>query len=226
AGGPKPVGSALFRLASGFRGRELNMDIDEFASQVDAMKDAEAGLRKGALQGEWFSTHPFSPLRVKAVRAFFRSELFAKEAQSDAALEADVQSLMALMEPSYLDGKTDDAEAMRRLLFVAGLKVARAHDGIAEKEIEVFERLLGDDVFPDDLKPERADALIDERVPRVLELTTEGQRLQLIRDLGLIAHADGDFSLEERAVITDLAARLELEPLSVERTVGALGELD
>ena len=56
---------------------------------------------------------------------------------------------MALMEPSYLDGKTDEAEAMRRLFFAAALAQANVDGNISEAEIKVFEKYFGEGSFTD-----------------------------------------------------------------------------
>jgi len=90
---------------------------------------------------DWFSTHPFSPLRVKALRLFFESNLMLESGSSLDELDVGVQRLMSMMEPSYLDAKTDAAIAMRHLLFAGSIVVANAAGGVSDKEIEAFEKL-------------------------------------------------------------------------------------
>ncbi|HEY5644717.1 MAG TPA: M48 family metallopeptidase, partial [Pseudomonadales bacterium] len=71
-----PVSSALFKLASGLSGRRIHFNLQDFLAQVDAMQlETQAGGGTRAASEDWFSTHPFSPLRVKALKLFFDSEL-------------------------------------------------------------------------------------------------------------------------------------------------------
>ena len=88
-------------------------------------------------------THPFSPLRVKALKLFDDSVLTRKNGTSTDDLEVGVQGLMSLMEPSYLEGRTDIAETMRRLLFAAAIVVAATSAGISEAEIEAYLKEIG-----------------------------------------------------------------------------------
>lgn len=84
--------------------------------------DHEPG--EGAPKEDWFATHPFSPLRVKALALFSESE-FAREGGSSAAeLEAGVQTLMGL--------------------------VGNADGRMAAEEVEIFEQFFGSGAFSDD----------------------------------------------------------------------------
>ena len=111
------VARSLFKLSSGLTSRVVQFSLDDFVAQVDDMQigDDESGV--GSSMSDWFSTHPFSPLRVKALKLFERSELYTKQkgAISSSDMEVAVQSVPSLMEPSYLDAKTDTAVAMSRL---------------------------------------------------------------------------------------------------------------
>jgi len=127
------VASALFKLASGLTGSTVKFDLDEFLQQVDDMQDADAEPGQGAPEGDWFSTHPFSPLRVKALRLFFESNLMDKNGSSLDVLDVGVQRLMSLMEPSYLDARTDAAIAMRHLLFAGSIAVANSARSIRRR---------------------------------------------------------------------------------------------
>ena len=70
------VSSALFKLASGLTGKTIQFSLEDFLAQVDEMQvlDAEtASAVNTAPKADWFSTHPFSPLRVKALQLYQRS---------------------------------------------------------------------------------------------------------------------------------------------------------
>ena len=122
AGGLEPAARSLFKLASGLKGDRISVRIDQFLAQVgDLRREAESqATADEAVRSDWFATHPFSPLRLKAVELCASSEVMVSGGLSRDALEAQVQELMTLMDPSYLKERSDRAEAMRRLLFAGG----------------------------------------------------------------------------------------------------------
>lgn len=154
------VGKSLFKLASGVTSNIVKFQLDEFLKQVEAMKIEDAAINNTTQPQDWFMTHPFSPLRVKALQLFYRSELMANnitdtssavhQLATKADLELGVEGLMALMEPSYLEAKTDGAKYMRNCLFAASLLIANANNHISEKEIAVFKDFFGQYKYSDD----------------------------------------------------------------------------
>ncbi len=220
------VASALFKLSSGLTTNLINFDLNDFLQQVDEMQVVDAEPGEGAPMGDWFSTHPFSPLRVKALDFFHQSELMQEVGLSSQDLEAQVQSLMGLMEPSYVEGKTESAEAMRRLLFSGAISIASASGGISEAEKKVFEEFFGEYSFNDELNIEKLIASIDYRAEKVKNLTSHSQKYQLIRDLILIAKADNRVSKKEREVLTDITIKIGLTAEDVEVALSAEYELD
>jgi tellurite resistance protein len=203
------VARALFKLASGLGGKTIQFSLEDFLSQVDAMQVEDAQPGQGAPKEDWFSTHPFSPLRVKALQLFYASEL-AGGSVGKSDLEASVMGVMSLMEPSYLDGRTQTAESMRRLLFAAALMVANADGEISEEEIEVFEKFFGNRAFKDDLDLEKLDADLDDRIAAVKEQASVPQAMQVVRDLCLVARAEGHIHPEEEAVLDRVAKGLNV----------------
>ncbi len=209
AGDLTAVSRALFMLASGLSGSTIRFDLEDFLSQVDAMQVEDALPGQNAPKEDWFSTHPFSPLRVKALQLFHQSTL-AGGTMSKADLEIEVQSVMSLMEPNYLDGRTETAESMRRLLFAGSLLVANADGKISTEEIAVFEKFFGKGAFKDDLDLVALAADLDSRVQQVRTLASSPQALQIMRDLCLVARVEGHSSDAGRAVLDRIADGLEI----------------
>lgn len=220
------VGRALFRLTSGLSDNVISFNFDEFVEQVDDMQLLDNEPGQGAPMGDWFSTHPFSPLRVKALSLFHGSELAVKDGISKDALEVAVQRVMSLMEPSYLEGKTAAAEAMRRLLFAAALLVANANGDISAAEIAVFEKFFGDGSFNDKLDITKLEREIPDRVTQTLALVSPPQRMQVMHDLCLIARADDHVGAAERKVLNNIADQLEIAEIFVEQCLECNLELD
>ena len=209
------VASALFKLASGLTGSVVNFDLDDFLLQVDDMQSFDDEPGQGAPQGDWFSTHPFSPLRVKALRLFFNSELMSKDASAMNIDELDigVQRIMSMMEPSYLDAKTEAAIAMRHLLFAGSIVVAHASGEVTTKEIQSFEQFFDKGDFSEKLNVKRIEQELPQRIERAVERSTVTQRMQVLRDLCVIAMAEGSVDDDEREVLNSIA-----DGLGVSRT--------
>jgi len=187
--------------------------------QVDDMQAADAEPGQGAPEGDWFSTHPFSPLRVKALRLFFESNLMKESGTSLDELDVGVQRLMSLMEPSYLDAKTDAAIAMRHLLFAGSIVVANAENGISEKEIEAFEQFFDKGEYSDRLNPKRIEEELPQRIQRAKENCTDTQCMQVVRDLCVIAMADEDVTDTELNVLNAIADGLGISRTFVCQTI-------
>lgn len=213
------VASALFKLASGLTGTTVKFDLDEFLQQVDDMQAADAEPGQGAPEGDWFSTHPFSPLRVKALRLFFESNLMDKNGSSLDVLDVGVQRLMSLMEPSYLDARTDAAIAMRHLLFAGSIAVANSVGGVSEDEIAAFEKFFEKGDYNDKLNAKRIEEELPQRVQRTKENATEPQCMQVIRDLCVIAMADGSVAEAELDVLNSIADGLGVSRTFVCQTI-------
>jgi hypothetical protein len=221
------VASALFKLSSGLTSDVVQFDLDDFLAQVDDMQVVDNEPGEGAPQGDWFSTHPFSPLRVKALQFFHQSNLLDKgNPLSKDQLETEVQALMGLMEPSYLEGKTEVAEAMRRLLFSAAVVMIYQNGDVSEEELNVFESFFGKRSLHDGLSVEKLKTSIDGRVKSVNELASKPQRIQLLRDLVMIAKADHQVSELELVFLQQICGSLGVEKHILEHLLDSQHELD
>ena len=219
AGGLEPAARALFKLASGLKGGRIEVRIDQFLAQVADLKEETslAGRDEKSSRSDWFSTHPFSPLRVSASQLFADSELMRRGGMTKADLEARVHELMALMRPGYLRERSDVAEAMRRLLFAGGVAIAAASGGeVKEEEIQALERLLGPGSVPLDLKPDLIKEDLPSRIEAVRKEVPPLRRSQVIRDLCVIARADGRTDEAEIRVIREIAEAIGIDPAVVD----------
>lgn len=220
------VARSLFKLSSGVTSGIVKFNLNEFLNQVDEMQLEENNLSRSSAQ-DWFMTHPFSPLRVKALQLFHRTETMqSKEAISEADLELGIEGLMELMSPSYLEARTDADKAMRHMLFASALCIANADGKISKDEIEVFEGFFGKYEYSDKLDIEKLKERIPQRAQRVTEQTGVAKRMQLIRDLCTMAKADGGAKLVEIEELQAIAALLEVPSVFVEQSLQPTNELD
>ena len=119
------------------------------------------------------------------------------------------------MEPSYLEAKTDTAEAMRRLLFAGLITVADASDGISENELEVFAKFFGKYAFTDKLDIGKIKLTLESRVKEVMEKSSQTQAMQVMHDMCIMAQADGGVTAPERAVLEQVAEGLDLSLIHI-----------
>jgi len=215
------VSRALFKLASGLSGKTIEFHLADFIDQVDDMQVLDQQPGEGAPKEDWFSTHPFSPLRVKALVLFHESEFARADGKPAAELESGVRELMGMMEPSYLEGRTKASEAMRRLLFAGAVLVGNADGPMTVEEVEIFERFFGSGAVQEDWNIEAIEASLDDRVSQVRELASESQRMQILRDLCLVARAEGHTSRGERRVLERIARGLRLDESVMEHALCA-----
>jgi len=180
------VASSLFKLASGLTTDVIKFDVEEFLSQVEAMQAVDDEPGHGAPENDWFSTHPFSPLRVRALQHFHESELMKPGGLSDAAI------------------------AMRHLLFAGAVVVVCASGDADEEEIKVFEEFFEKGDFSEKLDVERIKGELPSRIERVKQQTTVPQRMQVLRDLCIVAKADGETSDAELNELHLIADALEV----------------
>jgi uncharacterized tellurite resistance protein B-like protein len=205
------VARALFKLASGITDeRVVRFELDEFLAQVDDMLAFDDKPGQGAPKQDWFSTHPFSPLRVKALKLFHESDLMTTTGIDKPTLEDQVQQIMSLMEPDYLQGKTDSNRAMRDLFLGAAVVIANAYEGISKKERDILKRYLGETYSLDTLDPDRLKEDLPRRTAEVKDRVNQAQRMQVLRDLCVVATTEKPISDAERDLLNHIASELEV----------------
>ena len=210
AGGTDGAAKALFRLSSGLRSDMVNVVLDDFAAQVEEMKVEERDPSVGSDSSEWFSTHPYSPLRLHAIRAFNQSSFLKEDGDDRDTLESKVQTILALMEPSYLEEQSALAESMRRVLFAGSIAVAAAEGDISEDEVKVFEDFFGRDSLDQDPNVEAITGTLQSRIAKANEMVPHARRIQVLRDLCLMSRADNTVHPKERIVLEGIADQMQV----------------
>lgn len=225
--------SGFFKLASGTSSPRIRPDLAAYAAQVDGLasvplaRDKEYDPSRDDL--DCFSTHPYSPVRVKAIYAFSRSKLYARTVGrgdghiDDEELEAMLSKDLSLMEPGYLEEKNEQSSLLKRLLFSAGAVVAAANGVIEDSEVEALGTLLGADEV-DNLRGriDIAKKDLDGRIKDVMEANIPLlRRAQLVQHLTIIAGADGNVDDMELAELRRLCDKLQVDFSVVAHTLAA-----
>lgn len=232
---PVAAASGFFKLASGLSSQRVKTDLEAYAKQVDSLAstpEARAEPRDDDDTLDCFSTHPYSPLRVRAVVAFSRSKTYADAIGKggggigDDDLEAVVERDLDMMQPSYLEEKTVQSELMRKILFAGGVSIAAASGEVDKNEVAALTQLLGADFTERVPKVEDARKDLEGLLDKAKEVPL-GTRAQLIQHLTIVAAADGVVDPAEVGEMHRIAMRLGVDAQVVEQTLaGAASPMD
>lgn len=227
---------ALLKIASGLGTGVIEPDLDAFASQVDALLAAPAACAEERNQEDTldcFDTHPYSPLRVRALLAYARSRGYrqalgiGQDGLSPEELEHLVEQDLAVMDPSYLEDKSEVSDLMKRVLYCAGVMVAAANGDIAESEMRALRALLGARQAE---APENIDEIRRELTTKVAEAKTTVPfvgRAQIVQHATIIAAADGVVEPSELEELARLADALGVDADVIAQTLaGASAPMD
>ena len=226
-GDPKAAASGFFKLASGLSSPRVTADLEAYAMQVESLAsapEARAKPRNDDDTLDCFCTHPYSPVRVRAVVAFAKSATYRRltgqgnDGLSDADVEAIVERDLDVMEPGYLEEKTDESTIMRRLLYCAGVSVAAANGTIEDSEIKALKTLLGADEMWGPINPEAARVELEQKLNEAGAVSFL-RRVQLVQHLTIIAAADGHVDGHEWQEMTRIAMRLGVDPQVIDQTL-------
>lgn len=131
-----------FKLASGLADTRVVADIAATRTQFDEL--VAEGM--DPMAEDWFATHPYGPLRLRALELFARSHLYATATGTgggelgDEDLAREYQRIVAMMDPVVLHEDLACRDAVKRFLLLAGGIVA-ASDGSADQvELDVLVR--------------------------------------------------------------------------------------
>ncbi len=210
---------SFFKLSSGVTSSSLSFELKEYIAQF---ADLESEMATQDVDPEdWYSTHPFSPMRLKALDMFNRSETYlkltAKEGDaelSEEQLEFEIKKIMSLMEPSYLQESSGLATLMRDFVFLGGYLVAAANGVISGSEVAALGTLLDPATVQERLEAVKAlsvgevkaeVATIAEKLNVMLPVVS---KLNVIKDLTVIAGADGSVDEAELAALYEITEQL------------------
>jgi Zn-dependent protease with chaperone function/uncharacterized tellurite resistance protein B-like protein len=235
AGDPEAGALAFFKMASGLSRPVITADLDAFAAQIESMASspsATVGVHDDDDTLDCFATHPYTPVRVRALLAFGHSDAFHSiTGQGGGGIGLDmveqvVERDLALMEPSYLEDAGPSAERLRRGLYCAGVAVAAAHAGISPEELSALRALLGakQAKAPEDVAQIKAEL---EELLGELAAQPLAHRAQLVQHLTVIAGVDGHVADEEYAEMSRIADRLGVPTQVIDQTLaGAAAPMD
>lgn len=114
--------NAIFKTLCGLPGHRI--DPAEFASQWDHLLEE---LVDDGRRDQWELSHPFPPLRMRALLSFHALG-------PGSAADTEVRQLLASMEPSTAQQQNEDDPFLARFLFWGGLYVITADNALSVEE--------------------------------------------------------------------------------------------
>ena len=226
----------FFKLSSGITSNAVDFHLQEYVKQFLDLKDA---LGSSEVEpSDWYSSHPFSPLRLKTLDIFANSETYhslmgkSGGSISEAEMENEIKSILSLMEPEYLNTQDEHGQLIQEYIFLCGYLVTIADGAIHPSEIQslsklvtpaVFSALYGD-VGTKDFE-EIKDLIID-KCDSINSILSPIQKLNILRDLALISGSDGDVDDKEVGILYGLAEIMSIKSEFIDQTLSNLEQID
>lgn len=222
----------FFKLTSGLSNARWKSNAVQEA-MTHAAKDA-AEIEAAANPDDWFSTHPYSPLRVKALDLFFRSRtyhrLLGREGGelSEGKLEREVATIVSLMNPSELDEGASCGKETREFLVLGGIAVAAVDGRFKKSERSAIEALAGKGKLRDSIDELRKLSVEDvqlrlKQAAHALEVKLSPvRRRKVLEDLCTVALADKKLDERELDVLRWCAGCLSLDTDDVDFALRSL----
>ncbi len=228
---------SFFKLSSGITDATLAFQPGEYIDQFREL-ESEIKATEDLDPSDWYSTHPFSPMRIKALDIFFRSETYRRLIGenggeiSEENMEGEIQKFMALMEPTYLHDGGDASKLMRKFLFLGGYAIALADGTVQDSELAALKTLLGEKMSVKDEKLKEMN--LDSCITRINELIGSinlhfplTAKLNAIKNLAVIAYSDGEVGDAEMGLLYSFCDVLGIRREFVDHVLSNLGsELD
>ncbi|WP_438710391.1 M48 family metallopeptidase [Aquimarina muelleri] len=230
------AGRTFFKLSSGVTTDSLDFQLHEYMEQF---VDLENILNDSDHDpSDWYSSHPFSPLRIKALELFnksktyqkFNPEIFGEITEQD--MEDQIKRIMSLMEPEDLNSESEQAPKIQRFMFLGGYMISNADGTIEDSEIQALSSIVAPNVFAEcmlTIKGLSEDEIIEELqvLAKDLDIVLSiMQKLNVLRDLSIISYADGHIDETEVEVLYNLARILYINTDFIDRVINDAQQVD
>ena len=223
--------NTFFKLSSGITSSAFQFSVKDYLAQLEDLRHEVAQQETDAQ--DWFSTHPFNPMRLKALEIFTRGKPYFEligqpgDGLSAEKVAEEVSELMGIMEPTYLQDSTDTGDKAQHYLLSAGFLVAAANGVVERSEVDALAQILGPRVSPEEMRE-----IFSRPVPEVTDevkalakdlsaLLTGAQKLQLIQNMVVISYADGSVDEDEIECLVWLCNGLGVDPGFIQQVLNS-----
>lgn len=226
--------SALFKVASGLSERWISFDENAYSRHFDEL----ASISELISFDDASRSHPLSPLRVKALISFSRSEALAKAFRrsewriSSVDMEREIENMLSVIAPDFseLEGK-DEEEAANRFLFDGALLMIGADGCVSPEEVAWLQQRTASELDAEKLTSDTTNPQFRQELTQRLEANSiilvnklpQTARAQLLRVMCDIAVCAGGVLESEFEVLNALRECLDI-PVEVAKRALCLTE--
>lgn len=214
---------AFFKLSSGVTSDSLYFKLEDYVNQFVELNEEAATSTVDP--EDWYSSHPFSPLRIKCLELFSKSDTYRKLTGKDIEIsiseeemEKEIHQFLSMMEPSHINKDEDISQLIQEFLFRSGYLIAMIDGKVDESEIQSLSSLIEQRFFKREVgliknsSVEEVQESLLGLIEKINQQFSPIQKLNMIRDLCIIANADGEIHPNELSVLHDLCRHLHLNP--------------
>ena len=218
---------ALIKLSCGLSEDLLEFDLPGYVSQL---ADIEAISRTVRAVEDFYSTHPFNPIRVVALSRFWESHTLAEflghspGTQLDQTVDGRIDELLRFMDP---DAATIQNRSVAECLVWGGFWVAASDGRIDRVEVQALgnavKSRMGNEAAAAIQKSAEPLKLIRERFQGAAEgcrRLPPFQRHAMIQQLIAVAKANVAVATEEKSTLQEICVALDVNPTFPERILG------
>ncbi|MGB0524472.1 MAG: M48 family metallopeptidase [Flammeovirgaceae bacterium] len=225
----------FFKLSSGVTSDRLDFNLEEY---IDQYRELETELAESSSidPEDWYKSHPFSPMRIKALELFEKSDTYqrltgkGKSMLSEQDMESKIRDFMTLMEPSQLQ-ESHNGQKVQEYMFMASYLIAISDDQIVREESDALSGLVKSDQVYNQCRAKIQGMSFEEVKQEVVHLSNQisthlshMEKLNLIRDLAVVAKADGHIKEAEVNVMHNLCHLLKIKPNFADQVMYEAGQ--
>lgn len=218
--------TAFIKLSSGLSEQLVDFDLQGYVSQVTDLEEVSRTVR---VMEDFYSTHPFNPIRIVAISRFWESHTLTEflghspAEHTDESVDARIYELLQFMDP--------DAAMIRNRRVIAclvwgGFWVAASDGRIDQAEMDALSKTVKPQIANEVVTAIRKAAeplkLIQERFHRAAESCRQlppAQRHAIIQQLIAVAKANLDVANEEKRTLQQICTALEVNPAFPEKVL-------
>jgi len=216
--------TALIKVSCGLREPMLQFSVEDYLSQMKDIQSLSESVEDAA---DWYSTHPFSPLRVVAMHHFWESALLSEliglpdPKLSTEEMDKKILALLLSMEPNT---EEENRSTVDDFLIWGGFTVAAADGRIDTAECASIRELAGEESAKKAEEELRSSqdlhGLIKTRftaaAKRCRKLNSP-DRHSLVQKLIAVAKADQVLDDREKAALREVCGALDVSPAFIEQ---------
>ncbi len=214
------VAKTFFKLSSGLSMNNIHFNIAEYIEPFRNIRNefSDDNIDPVLLH----STHPFSPIRIRALEFFNQSRVY-KEISGNGNgnltkenIEKRIDEVLNLVNPSYLQQETSLTNEIQEIVLLGGFAISLSNGVVEKSEVEALKSVIKPQVFVKLIKEVNGKnmtelwQMIRVRLESMKLHLTNNNKMGIIKDLALISYADGSIDDCEKKVIYQICDEVKV----------------